>query len=1216
MRKQLLSVLLVIVMLIGIMPINAVATDDYGEFTDGEQVISDMIAKNGMYAHPRIIMTEERFAKMKESIGDDSVTANLLEKLRNEADELLNEPVSQYEIPDGIRLLETSKRIQRRVAALAMAYNIFGEEKYAQRCYEELEAACNFKDWNPRHFLDTAEMSTAFALGYDWLYNWMDDGQRAFIKRNMIEKGLTQVMDDYEDKPRTRTYCWYQDFPGDNWKLVCNGSMSMAALAIGDEADARDIASKVLTYAYKEAYSFVRRAYSSKDGTYSEGLGYWDYATYYLGLHSSSLTSAAGTDYGLADFEGLRKSVDFVRYMSSNTPKSFSFGDDGDSRDTGWAVFLWLGDYLQSYDISSVRLKKIRSTSFNYLDLLWIDEDEKSDSVAESPTDWGEVGASNASFRNTWDESGIVAALHTGINNYKYHGHYDLGSFYIESKGARFFTDLGNENYELENRQYSYRIRAEGHNTLVINPSQKLDQQEGAECLISEFGSGNEAYAVTDLTTAYEPSDAKSVIRGLKMIKDKECVVIQDEISLNAPGEIYWFAHTKGQIDVAGDGRSAVVTVDSEKLWVGIISDCGNFTVMNAESLPTSPIVPNQTSNSSYRKLAIHLTNTKDTTISVACIPLKQGEVQPSWIPSMKEMSEWADQTPKNVVAVPEADDTVFTYNGEERTYTLAESEHYIISGNNQTSAGIYTVTVALKDKNNTVWSDGSTTDKIYRFVIRKATVTAEMFTYTPPTSLVYDGEQKTATVTTNMDGMGTITVKYSADPVNAGTYVVSVDIAEGDNYTAISDLVIGEFEILKSDKVLENTVHIYTSTVIPPSYFGQGYDLHECINCAHNYKDNFVDKLILPAISNLALKSRNYNSITLSWAENEAASGYIIQQYKNNAWVNVANIKDNATTSYQITGLAANTSYKFRAVAYVTDGESTAYSSYTSALTISTAPAQTQDFAITGRGSDYLTITWTKNEGASGYIIQEQIDGVWNNVASIKGNATTSYTIANLQPNSFHRYRMVAYKTDSNGTCYGKYTGSAPGYTAPAMVSNHAVSGIGADSLTISWDKVESADGYVIDIYRDGKWSQLAKITSNATTSYKATGLIPGTTYKFRIKSYATNGTHTIYSTYSSAISGVPTLSKVENLRMTNRGTDFISVRWDKNESADGYMVYIYDGTKWTCVKTLTTASSVSHKITGLSSGKAYKITVKAFKTVNGTKYISDTVTISANTM
>lgn len=654
MNKHLLSILLVLIMVIGIIPVTASAegsapdgsqAEDYGRFIDGEQVISDMIEKNGLYAHPRIIMSDERFAELKTHIGDDSVTAVLIEKMRKEADRILDTSVCQYDIPDGIRLLETSKRIQRRVAALAMAYNIFGDEKYARRCYAELEAACNFKDWNPSHFLDTAEMSTGFALGYDWLYNWMNDEQRAFIRRNLIEKGLDQVMEDYEDKPRTRTYRWYQDYPGDNWKLVCSGSMNMAALAIGDEADARSIASEVLTYAYREAYSFVRRAYSEKDGTYSEGLGYWDYATYYLGLHSSSLTSAAGTDYGLAGFEGLRKSVDFIRYMSSNTSKSFSFGDDGDSRDTGWAVLLWLGDYLQSYEISAIRIGKIKDDSFNYLDLLWIDEDKVTDSAKDSPTDWGEIGAANASFRNTWDESGIVAALHAGENNYKYHGHYDLGSFYIESNGARFFTDLGNESYELPDRKYSYRIRAEGHNTLVINPSKELDQQEGAECLITAFSGGNEAFAVTDLTAAYETCGAESVVRGLKMIKDRECVVIQDEVSLAAPGEIYWFAHTKGQIEIADDGRSAVVTVGKEKLWAGLISDGGKFTVMNAESLPSSPVVPDQKDNSEYRKLAVHLTDTKDTTISVACIPLKQGETKPSWTPSVKAVSEWSPQT-------------------------------------------------------------------------------------------------------------------------------------------------------------------------------------------------------------------------------------------------------------------------------------------------------------------------------------------------------------------------------------------------------------------------------------------------------------------------------------------------------------------------------------------------------------------------------------------
>ena len=62
---------------------------------------------------------------------------------------------------------------------------------------------------------------------------------------------------------------------------------------------------------------------------------------------------------------------------------------------------------------------------------------------------------------------------------------------------------------------------------------------------------------------------------------------------------------------------------------------------MNAEALPTSRAVPGQSDNGEYRKLAVHLTDTEGATISVACIPLKKGEAQPSWIPSVKAVSEW-----------------------------------------------------------------------------------------------------------------------------------------------------------------------------------------------------------------------------------------------------------------------------------------------------------------------------------------------------------------------------------------------------------------------------------------------------------------------------------------------------------------------------------------------------------------------------------------------
>ena len=72
-------------------------------------------------------------------------------------------------------------------------------------------------------------------------------------------------------------------------------------------------------------------------------------------------------------------------------------------------------------------------------------------------------------------------------------------------------------------------------------------------------------------------------------------------------------------------------------------------------------------------------------------------------------------------IAKPSADTTAFTYTGEPQTYTLYKSEWYTITGNTRTDAGSQTVTVALKDKQNTLWEDGTTDDVTFPFAIAKA---------------------------------------------------------------------------------------------------------------------------------------------------------------------------------------------------------------------------------------------------------------------------------------------------------------------------------------------------------------------------------------------------------------------------------------------------------------------------------------------------------------
>jgi|GEM_PF-2156382 len=81
----------------------------------------------------------------------------------------------------------------------------------------------------------------------------------------------------------------------------------------------------------------------------------------------------------------------------------------------------------------------------------------------------------------------------------------------------------------------------------------------------------------------------------------------------------------------------------------------------------------------------------------------------------------------KKQVTAPTADATVFTYNGAVQTYAVAASDDYTVTGNTETNAGDYTVTVALKDAANTEWADGTTADKTFDFAIAKATITVNV---------------------------------------------------------------------------------------------------------------------------------------------------------------------------------------------------------------------------------------------------------------------------------------------------------------------------------------------------------------------------------------------------------------------------------------------------------------------------------------------------------
>lgn len=566
--------------------------------------------------HPRLLASKRDFDDLRQAVETNAVLGGWYQTVYRQAEKILGEPASRYEIPDGLRLLATSRQVVFRIYTLGMAWKISGEKRFADRAWVELDAAGRFKDWNTRHFLDTAEMTHAFAIGYDWFYDFWTPEQRTFLRTAMIDKGLNPGL----NIERKKSYWSVFTF---NWNQVCNGGLGMGALAIADEEPA--LCGEFLHDALESLQ--LPMASFAPDGGWDEGPGYWNYATSYNVTFLAALRSALHTDFGLDQLPGFAETGLFPIYMTSPDDHVFDFADGHDRPEESPQLF-WLARDFNRPEFAAFAQKFAKG---NVFELLWYLPADP-DSISKLPLDKYFRHAETATFRGDWKNRDATFVGFKAGSNRASHGHLDLGSFVLDSGGERWAVDLGSDDYNLpgyfntnKGRWNYYRLRAEGHNTLVLGPDNSggPDQNVSASTKINRFESKPaRAFAIADLTPAYS-RNALSVQRGIALL-DRTNVLVEDEIQARAPAELYWFMHTPASIRV--NGRSAILTLHKKHLYARILSPSDAvFTTMKAAPLPSSPHPARQAVNKGISKLTIKMKNVETTRLTVLFTPVAEG---------------------------------------------------------------------------------------------------------------------------------------------------------------------------------------------------------------------------------------------------------------------------------------------------------------------------------------------------------------------------------------------------------------------------------------------------------------------------------------------------------------------------------------------------------------------------------------------------------------
>jgi len=542
-------------------------------------------------AHPRLFVLPERWDELKAKAPQHPLTKQWLDALKAGAEKMLAEkPV--VHVLQGPRLLTQSRNALRRISTLAAMYRLTGDARFADRARVEMLTAAAFKDWNPSHFLDVGEMTTALAIGYDWLYDQIPTAERKTIREAIITLGLNPGLDAYQ-KGGWWTKCDH------NWGQVCNGGMTVGALAIADEEPA--LAAQVLDYARKSIDKPMHAF--APDGGCAEGPGYWGYATQYHVYYLAALETALGTDFGQRDIKGFPEAGFFRAHACGPVGKLFNFADAGAGIGKAPQMFWLARTFKQpAFAAHEIEITDKAPTIFH---LLWFPFEQAGQldvAAKQLPLDAYFRGVNVAFFRSAWSDPNALYVGFKGGDNAANHSHLDLGSFVLDAHGVRWADDLGGDNYNLpgyfgKQRWSYYRLKTEGHNTLTLNGENQAPRATAP--IIAYHSTRDRAFAVADLTHGYKPAATK-VWRGVAVL-NRTAVLVQDEIESPTPVEPIWRFHTTAKPQL--DGAAATLTLKGQSLRLRILAPAG----AKFDTLSASPTVPEQAENKDTTNLIVRL---------------------------------------------------------------------------------------------------------------------------------------------------------------------------------------------------------------------------------------------------------------------------------------------------------------------------------------------------------------------------------------------------------------------------------------------------------------------------------------------------------------------------------------------------------------------------------------------------------------------------------
>ena len=307
-------------------------------------------------------------------------------------------------------------------------------------------------------------------------------------------------------------------------------------------------------------------------------------------------------------------------------------------------------------------------------------------------------------------------------------------------------------------------------------------------------------------------------------------------------------------------------------------------------------------------------------------------------------------------------------------------------------------------------------------------------------------------------------------------------------------------------------------------------------------------------APSGLKVSDTTGSSVTLKWNKTSGASKYAVYKLGSNGkYSKIAKVSAN---SYTDSGLSANTKVKYKVKAIVTSNGNSFYGAYSSTLSAATGPSKVKNVSVSGITSVSATLKWSKTSSAAGYYIY-RYDSAAKKYIYVGKSSKTSYTLKKLTPGSGEKYAVRAYSKLDGVKYKGSYSGKITVKTLPAKVDGLKFTPDSRSSYTLTWNKVNGADGY--EIYKLGSNGRYTKLATATANSYKLEKLKSATAATYKVRAYSLNGKTKLYGEFSEKLKATTLPKNVSSLKSAKSGKGY-TLSWSKVTGADGYMIYSYN--------------------------------------------------------